>query len=309
MSSSGKALEKRLPSYELAIWYASKAKGHLREGNRLFQGFRYPECVSAFGTSIEFASKALCAFLGADYKPTHTLAKPLTHLSVKFPDQSKELSRAAWISSRWVGADQQTRLLASYGNQDAAVPATKFIIREELASTKLRALMERFKGRDIYDLYYISALKPKPTVTRKMFLYYFYRSRKIFNPKIHYHNLVKRYESRFYVDDVSAFVRPTVEFNLSAAAKEVISSYSFLNDFDPQDKVFLQLGSMLLGRKVRKERISMLRKIRKPLALLFSGIEISKEARGTSTNEIKLYRKHKQKQSTKTSQTAHKHAR
>lgn len=139
MSSSRKALEKRLPSYELAIWYASKAKGHLREGNRLFQGFRYPECVSAFGTSIEFASKALCAFLGADYKPTHTLAKPLTYLSVKFPDQSEELSRAAWISSRWVGADQQTRLLASYGNQDAAVPATKFIIREDVELIKADA--------------------------------------------------------------------------------------------------------------------------------------------------------------------------
>jgi len=173
---------------------------------------------------------------------------------------------------------------------------------EELTSTKLRALMERFKGRDIYDLYYISPQKLDPTITRKMFLYYFYRSRKIFNPMIHYQSLTKRYESKSYVDDVSAFIKPTVKFNLNVAAKEVISSYSFLNDFDSQDKDFLQLGSMLLGRKVPKERIDMLHKIKKPLAHLFNGIEISQEARAISTNEIKLYRK--QKQSTKASQNS-----
>jgi HEPN domain-containing protein len=139
MASPRKAREEHLPTYGLALWYATKAKGHLQEGNKLFQGFRYPECVSAFGASIEFASKALCAFLGADYKTTHTLAKPLIYLSVKFPDKSKELSRAAWISSRWVGADQQTRLLASYGNQEAAVPATKFIIREDVELIKADA--------------------------------------------------------------------------------------------------------------------------------------------------------------------------
>jgi HEPN domain-containing protein len=129
-------LTNRLPRYNLALWYASKAKGHLREGTRLFQGFRYPECTSAFGMSIEFALKAVCAFLGADFKAEHDLSKPLTHLSVKLPTYSNELSRAAWISSRWVGANQQTRLLASYGNQDAAVPATKFIMKKDVTLIK-----------------------------------------------------------------------------------------------------------------------------------------------------------------------------
>ena len=166
---------------------------------------------------------------------------------------------------------------------------------EELTSTKLRALMERFKGRDIYDLYYISQLKPDQTITRKMFLYYFYKSRKIFNSIIHYQGLAKRYENGSYVDDVSAFIKPTVKFNLSTAAKEVITSYSFLNDFDSQDKDFLQLGSMLLAKKVPKESMTKLHKIKKPLTHLFKGIEISQEASAISTNEIKPYRKHKQK--------------
>jgi HEPN domain-containing protein len=134
-----KIVKERSLRYDLALWYASKAKGHLREGNRLFQGFRYPECISAFGDSIEFTSKALCAFLGADYRPTHDLAKPLIYLAATHSVQSKEFSRAAWISSRWVGADQQTRLLASYGNQDAGVPATKFISKKDVELIKADA--------------------------------------------------------------------------------------------------------------------------------------------------------------------------
>lgn len=132
-------IKKRLPRYALALWYSSKAKEYLRAGNRLFQGFKYPECISTFGTSIEFALKAVCAFLGADYKPEHDLSKPLTHLSIQFVTCKKELSRAAWISSRWVGANQQTRLLANYGNQDAGVPATRFIHKQDVALIKADA--------------------------------------------------------------------------------------------------------------------------------------------------------------------------
>jgi HEPN domain-containing protein len=136
LSNEDQMFNSRLPRYDLALWYASKAKGHLREGTKLFQTFRYPECVSAFGMSIEFSLKAICAFLGADFKAEHDLSRPLTHLSVKLPKYSNELSRAAWISSRWVGANQQTRLLANYGNQDAAVPATKFIGRKDVTLIK-----------------------------------------------------------------------------------------------------------------------------------------------------------------------------
>lgn len=160
---------------------------------------------------------------------------------------------------------------------------------EELTSTKLRALMERFKGRDIYDLYFISQLKPDPTITRKMFLYYFYRSRKIFNPKIHYRNLTKKYESGTYVDDVPVFIKPTVKFNLSKAAKDIQKTYNFLNDLDSHDKDFLKLAALLLGRKVPKEKLKLRQEIGKPLFFLFNGIPISQEASAVSTNEIKLF--------------------
>lgn len=74
--------------------------------------------------------------MGADYKWEHDVSKPLIHLSTKFPKYGKDFSRIAWISSRWIGANQQTRLLASYGNQDAAVPATVFINRGDVELVK-----------------------------------------------------------------------------------------------------------------------------------------------------------------------------
>lgn len=165
---------------------------------------------------------------------------------------------------------------------------------EELTATKLRAFLERFKGRDIYDLYFISQLKPDPTVTRKMFLYYFYRARKVFNPKVHYKNLVKRYEGRNYVDDVSAFVKPAVAFDLAIAAQKVISHYSFLNELDPQDRDFLKIAGILLGKKVSKESFARLQDVEKPLKLLFSDISVSPEALEISKNEIRVFDKNKQ---------------
>lgn len=165
---------------------------------------------------------------------------------------------------------------------------------EELTATKLRALLERFKGRDVYDLYFISQLKPDPTVIRKMFLYYFYRSRKVYNPKVHYENLIKRYESGNYMDDVAPFVKPTVTFDLTKAAKNVISQYSFLNLFDSQDKDFLKLAGILLGKRVPKESIDRLKTVDKPLRLLFDAISISQEASEISTDEIRLFRKTKE---------------
>ena len=165
---------------------------------------------------------------------------------------------------------------------------------EELTATKLRALFERFKGRDIYDLYFISRLKPNPTLTRKMFLHYFYRSRKVFNPKVHYKSLTKRYESGNYTDDVTSFVKPTVKFNLAKAAMKVLAEYSFLNEFDSQDEDFLKLAGILLGKIVPKEGFARLQKGGKPLKLLFDGINISKEASEISTYEIKLFHKNKE---------------
>lgn len=164
---------------------------------------------------------------------------------------------------------------------------------EELTATKLRALLERLKGRDVYDLFYISQLKPEPNVTRKMFLYYFYRSRKVFNPRIHYRNLTKRYNNESYVDDVSFLIKPTIAFSLQKAARNVISQYAFLSNLDKRDEDFLSLARLLLDKKVAKERLAKLKRIKKPLEHLFAGIDISKQALEVTADEIRLFRSRK----------------
>lgn len=88
-------------------------------------------------------------------------------------------------------------------------------------------------------------------------------------------------------------MKPIVTFNLGEAAKDVISKYSFLKDFDSQDKDFLIIAGMLLGKKVLKESATRLQNVDRPLKLLFDGISISQEASEIYTDGIKPF--HKQK--------------
>lgn len=165
---------------------------------------------------------------------------------------------------------------------------------EELTATKLRALFERLKGRDVYDLFFISKLKPEQIVTRKMFLYYFYRSRKVFNPQIHYRSLAERYNSGKYVDDVTGFIKPTVQFSLKNATVHIISYYSFLKEFDERDEDFLALARLLLGRQVARKKLVKIKQIERPLEYLFNNLSITDEAREISTDQIKLFQKKRQ---------------
>jgi len=161
MPEEEQILEKRLSSYDLALWYSSKSKAYLREGEEFFQEFRYPECISSSGASIEFASKAICAFLGANYKLEHDVSGSLIYLSVKYPKYSQQLSRAAYISSRSVGAKDQTRNLVNYGNQDARVPATNMIGRKDAELVKNNAL-------EVSKLLHLVETKQKFGLPRKL---------------------------------------------------------------------------------------------------------------------------------------------
>ena len=125
---------------DLALWYSSKAKLYWREGDRYFKQFRCPECVTSFEESIEFATKAICEFLGEDYSPKHDISDALIRASVKPPNYRQQLSRAAWISSRWVGMRQRARTLVRYGNQKAKVPATLIVTRKDIHPVRDDAL-------------------------------------------------------------------------------------------------------------------------------------------------------------------------
>lgn len=140
---------------------------------------------------------------------------------------------------------------------------------EELLATKLRALYNRLKGRDVYDLYMTYDLIKDRTAFRKMFLYYFYRDRKVFNAKMFF----KKLSEGTYEDDVRGFIRPTVNFDLEQAKKTVIKRYDFLAKIDDNDKKFLYLARFLLGESVKKDVLKEVQSIEYPFRALFGGYD------------------------------------
>lgn len=124
----------------MALWYSSKAKLYWRQGEGFFRQFRYPECASSYEESIEFAAKAICEFYGQGYDWKHGVSDGLIHLSAKISGYKLQFSRAAWISSRWVGMEQRARTLVNYGNQEAKVPATQIVRKEDVEPLKQDAL-------------------------------------------------------------------------------------------------------------------------------------------------------------------------
>jgi HEPN domain-containing protein len=123
-------------AFELALWYSSKAKLCWRQAEEYFRQFRYPECASSYEESIEFAAKAICEFYGQRYDWKHGVSDGLINLSATVQGYKLQFTRAAWISSRWVGMEQRARTLIRYGNQQAKIPATKIVGRKDVEPLK-----------------------------------------------------------------------------------------------------------------------------------------------------------------------------
>lgn len=178
------------------------------------------------------------------------------------------------------------RQLSLPGEGEASLTAYK---PEELIATKIRAFHDRLKGRDVYDLWCsIGKLDLDKTVIRKLFLYYFYRSRKVFNPKLFFTRLEKAAREDAIVDDVSGFVRPDVEFNLIEGTNRVLKWLVFLRDLDEADRDFIMLARVLLGKgEIPKKKRGKIKSILNPLDHLFGkDYNITEQARDTTTNDI-----------------------
>ncbi len=171
----------------------------------------------------------------------------------------------------------------------------------ELVSTKLRAFYERLRGRDVYDLYFVSRIGLlNPTHVRKMLIYYFYRSRKVFNPKLFFKKIEEASSKNHgFEDDVSGFVRSDIEFSMSNAVPQVLTYYSSLKDLDPQDSLFISLTRHLLNRSVSRDDLKHIQRIKYPFRFLFGLDEeskLSEEARSIQTEDIKLFFQQGQRQ-------------
>jgi len=159
---------------------------------------------------------------------------------------------------------------------------------EELVATKIRAFYDRLKGRDAYDLWSANrAVSLDETAIRKLFLYYFYRDRKVFNPKLFFWRMRKAVTEKTIDDDVSGFIRPGMNFDIRRESLEVVASLNFLSNLDSLDQDFLQLARLLLGKgEIPKGKRRHIGSIRYPIRFLFGGYKLTEEARITTRSDL-----------------------
>jgi len=161
---------------------------------------------------------------------------------------------------------------------------------EELTSTKLRALYDRRRGRDIYDLFRIADLDLNQAAVRKMVLYYFYRANKVFHYPSFVSNVELKVAERGFRDDVRSLIRHGTELDWETACQQVLDHFEFLDDLDDRDQLFLDLAKVLLGKPYPKAKEALLHGIEHPLAWLMEGLPISAEAEAMTQEDIKPYR-------------------
>jgi len=160
---------------------------------------------------------------------------------------------------------------------------------EELTSAKLRALYDRRKGRDIYDLYCISGFDLNWVAVRKMALYYFCRANKVFHYPTFVSNVERKMSERGFGDDVQGLIRLGSELDWQKVYEQVLAWVTFLGDLDERDDLFLDLAKYLLHKPYSGSREKAIQGIEYPLAWLMEGLPLSAEAAALTQEEMKPY--------------------
>jgi hypothetical protein len=121
-----------------------------------------------------------------------------------------------------------------------------------------------------------------------MFINYFYRDRKVFNPKIFFGILSKGN----FENDVKGFIKSDTKLELTDIKTNVIEKYDFISFLDEKDNQFLNLSKVLLGKQVSKEMRKMVVGIEYPFKMLFDGVKnVNADIFKIKTEEIKIYKK------------------
>jgi predicted nucleotidyltransferase component of viral defense system len=91
---------------------------------------------------------------------------------------------------------------------------------EELLGTKLRALYQRRKGRDLYDMYMALTRSTELDMDALLSCYHAYMSHAVDEPpsgKVFLQNLEAKMKNEEFIGDTRALLRPTVDYDPTAA--------------------------------------------------------------------------------------------
>jgi len=107
---------------------------------------------------------------------------------------------------------------------------------EELSGTKLRALYQRRKGRDLYDMYKALTQTPNLNIGELLKCYNEYMRFVVEQPptqKLYLQNMEAKMQDPDFLGDITALIRPTEKYNQQAAYELVKTSVieKFLNDY------------------------------------------------------------------------------
>lgn len=93
---------------------------------------------------------------------------------------------------------------------------------EELLATKLRALFQRSKGRDLFDLYKSRELRPNYAKVAKFFGEYCRHFRKTIHRDLVLENLERKLNDRGFVEDINPLIVMGTQYDVREAAEFVI---------------------------------------------------------------------------------------
>lgn len=100
---------------------------------------------------------------------------------------------------------------------------------EELLATKLRALYQRRKGRDLFDLWKSQELKPDYSKVVGMCMEYCHRSKKVLYRGHLFKNLEEKLSDPIFTNDLSPLLNVDVKYDLREAADFVMEKiFSFI---------------------------------------------------------------------------------
>ncbi len=95
---------------------------------------------------------------------------------------------------------------------------------EELLATKLRALYQRRKGRDLFDLWISREAKPDYGKVVAMFLEYLSRENKKMDRDQLIDNLRQKLDDSTFLLDIDRLIRPGISYDVKAASEFVIET-------------------------------------------------------------------------------------
>lgn len=117
---------------------------------------------------------------------------------------------------------------------------------DELMGTKLRALYQRKKGRDLFDLWHAaSAMELQPEVVVDCFLHYLEHEGHLVSRAEFEMNLFEKLNDRRFLDDMAPLISTGSSWDHRAAARYVLQSLAPLMPGDSWQKTNEQLKSLL----------------------------------------------------------------